>query len=42
MYVPSYEEEPPALVRDLIPKPAPGKPRDVKQKKKTRQKRTEE
>ena len=30
MYVPSYEEELPALVRDLIPKLAPEKPRDIK------------
>ena len=43
VYVPSYQEEPPALVRDLIPKLALEKSRDVKQnKKKTRWKRTEE
>ena len=36
MYVPSYDEEPPALVRDLIPKPAPEKPRDAKQNEKNK------
>ena len=34
MYVPSYEEEPPILVRDLIPKLAPEM--QNKMKKKTR------
>ena len=34
MYVPSYEEEPHALVRDLIPKLISEKPRNVKQNRK--------
>ena len=34
MYVPSYEEESPALVRDLIQKLALEKPRNMKQNEK--------
>ena len=37
MYVPCYEEEPSALGRDLMPKLAPEKPRDMKQNEKRKQ-----
>ena len=34
IYVPSYEETPPALVRNLVPDPAPEKTTNTKQNKK--------
>ena len=43
IYVPSYEEEPPALVRNLVTDPAPEKPQTLKKaKRRTWQKRKEE